>query len=335
VAGMKAMVLAAGLGDRMRPLTDHLPKPLLPIANRPVMGYILEHLAHHGFTEVIANLHYRGDQVRDYFGDGSRWGVNLTYTQEERLWGIAGGVRRCRDFFGDDTFLVIGADDLTDMDLSALLAHHRRVGAVATIGLAQVKETSQFGIVVTNEEGRVQRFVEKPKGPAPSYTANTQIYLFQPEVFAFIPPDQVYDFGFQAFPAMVQAQVPFYGFRLPGYWRDIGSIADYLAAHPDVMQGQVKVRLEGQQVSPGLWIGEGCQLHPQAQLSPPLILGDGCQVEAQAALGGGTAVAPQVQVPEGSRLWHVVVWAGARLPTEASLCRSVVTPQGICQGLVD
>jgi len=335
MAGMKAMVLAAGLGDRMRPLTDYLPKPLLPIANRPVMCHILEHLARHGFTEIIANLHYRPQPVMDYFGDGSRCGVHLTYSHEEKLWGIAGGVRRCRDFLGDDTFLVIGADDLTDMDLSALLGHHRRVGAIASIGLAEVEETSQFGIVVTDEEGRVQRFVEKPKGPAPSKTANTQIYLFEPEVFDFIPPDQVYDFGFQVFPAMVAAGVPFYGFRLPGYWRDIGSISDYLAAQPDVLERRVAVRVDGREIEPGLWLGEECQVHPQAKLTPPLILGDRCAVGAQASLGGGTALGPEVRVPEGSRLWRVVVWAGARLPAEVSLCRSVVTREGICQGLVD
>ncbi|MDH4179965.1 MAG: nucleotidyltransferase family protein, partial [Armatimonadota bacterium] len=232
---MKAMVLAAGLGERMRPLTEHLPKPLLPIANRPVMSCILEHLARHGFTDVIANLHYRPEDIVDYFGDGSRFGVNLAYTHEEQLWGIAGGVRRCKDFFAGETFLVIGADDLTDMDLTALVAEHRRAGAMASIGLVEVEETSQYGIVVTDGDGRIQRFVEKPKGESPSRTANTQIYLFESAVFDFIPPNQVYDFGFDAFPDMVAQAVPFYGFSLPGYWRDIGGLADYLAAQVDAL----------------------------------------------------------------------------------------------------
>jgi mannose-1-phosphate guanylyltransferase/mannose-1-phosphate guanylyltransferase/phosphomannomutase len=165
---MKAMILAAGVGERMRPLTDHLPKPLLPIANRPLMGYVLEHLSCHGFTEVVANLHYRADDIRTQLGDGSAYGVSLSYSYEEELCGSAGGLKRCEEMFGDDDFLVTGADDLTDMDLTALLAAHREVGAVASIGLVEVEKTEEFGIVVTDEAGRIQYFVEKPKCLAPS-----------------------------------------------------------------------------------------------------------------------------------------------------------------------
>lgn len=324
---MKAMILAAGRGERMRPLTDALPKPLLPIANRPVMCYVLEHLARHGFTEVIANLHYRGDEIIRYFGDGSDCGVRLTYTREEQLMGIAGGVRRCMEFFGEETFLVIGADDLTGMDLTALVQRHREVGAVASIGLVEVAETSQFGIVVTDAEGRIQRFVEKPKGPAPSNTANTQIYLFEPQVFDFIPPDQVYDFGFDAFPAMVAAGVPFYGFRLPGYWRDIGSTADYLAAHRDVLEGRMPARIPGEQVRPGIWVGEQSEISPEATLTAPVVIGERCRVEA-AAVGDGSAVADGVRVPAGARLSNCVVWGGAAVPA-AACAGAVITAGGI------
>jgi NDP-sugar pyrophosphorylase family protein len=332
MGGMKAMVLAAGLGERMRPLTDQLPKPLLPVANRPVMGYILEHLARHGFTEVIANLHYRGEDIVRRFGDGSQYGVNLRYAYEEKLWGIAGGVRRCRGFFGDETFLVIGADDLTDMDLTALIEAHRRAGAMASIGLVEVEETSQYGIVVTNGEGRIQRFVEKPKGEAPSRTANTQIYLFEPAVFDFIPPDTVYDFGLDAFPDMVSQGAPFYGFALPGYWRDIGGIADYLAAQGDVLMSRVEARVEGEEVSAGVWLGRGVEVHAEAELTAPVALGEGCRVGPQAALGGGTCVGSRVEVPGGSSMWGVVVWEGAEIPTGARLERAVVTAGGVFRG---
>lgn len=331
MGGMKAMVLAAGVGQRMRPLTDYLPKPLLPIANRPVMAYVLEHLAQHGFTEVIANLHYRPQDIVDYFGDGSRFGVNLTYTYEEGLWGIAGGVRRCKHFLEGDTFLVIGADDLTDMNLTALVAEHRRVGASASIGLVEVEETSQYGIVVTDDEHRIERFVEKPKGDPPSHTANTQIYLFESDVFDFIPPDKVYDFGFDAFPDMVSHGVPFYGFSLPGYWRDIGSLADYLTAQVDLLQGRLAARLVGEEVRPGVWMAPGCQVDPTAKLAGPVALGEGCRVCSNASLGGGTTVGPRVEVPSGSSLWNTVVWEGARVPAGASLERSVVTAEGVAR----
>lgn len=326
------MVLAAGRGERMAPLTDALPKPLLPIANRPVMGYVLEHLARHGFTQVIANLHHRAQDIVEAFGDGSEYGVSLSYAYEEKLWGIAGGVRRCRDFFGDETFLVIGADDLTDMDLSALLAEHRRVGALASIGLVEVEETSQFGIVVTDEEGRIRRFLEKPKEPPPTRTANTQIYLFEPGIFEFIPAGRVYDFGFDAFPALVAAGAPFYGFALRGYWRDIGSIADYLAAQRDVMEKRMAGLPAGEEVGPGVWREGECELGEGARLVPPVALGRGCRLGAGAVVMGGTAVGREAEVASGVLLEKVVVLAGARVGAGVELRGAVVAREGVFRG---
>ena len=332
MAGMKALVLAAGLGERMRPLTDHLPKPLLPIANRPVMAYILEHLSRHGFTEVMANLHYRAEEIADWFGDGSCCGVHLTYSYEEKLWGSAGTVRRNKEFFAEETFLVIGADDLTDMDLTRLLEHHRRVGALATIGLAEVEETSQFGIVVTDDEGKIERFVEKPKGAAPSRTANTQMYLFEPAVHDFIPAGEWYDFGYNVFPEIVASGKPFYGFPLPGYWRDIGGSEDYLSAQGDVMGGRVTAAVPGREMSPGVWIGEGAEIERGAELTAPVVIGDRCRIRAGAAIGGASAVASGVEVPAGSSLWNCVVWEGAAVPKGAELQETVIAREGIISG---
>jgi NDP-sugar pyrophosphorylase family protein len=332
MAGLKAMVLAAGVGERMRPLTDHHPKPLLPVANRPVMGWVLTHLARHGFKEVIANLHYRAEDIVERMGPGSEYGVELTFSYEEELLGSAGGVRRCREFFGDETFLVTGADDLTTMDLTSLLAAHREVGAMASIALVEVEETSQYGIVVTDEEGRIQRFVEKPRGRAPSRTANTQIYLFEAEVLDLIPPDQVYDFGFQVFPAMVEAGVPFYGFRLDGYWRDIGSIRDYLEAQTDALEGRLDGAIEGNEVSPGVWMGKGCLVERGAKLVPPVLLGGNCRVGAKARVGEGTVLGAGAEVGAGAGVWKSVVWDGARVPASSKLRETVVTAEGVFRG---
>ena len=326
---MKAMVLAAGLGERMRPLTDHLPKPLLPIANRPVMAYILEHLARHGFTEVVANLHYRAGETEACFGDGSDYGVRLHYSYEEKLWGSAGSVRRNQEFLAGEPFLVIGADDLTDMDLTALRAHHQRVGAIASIGLVEVEETSQFGIVVTAPGGRIQRFVEKPKGPAPGKAANTQIYLFEPRIHDFIPAETWYDFGFNVFPELVAKREPFYGFTLPGYWRDIGSTEDYLAAQWEAMEGRLQCRLPGAQIAPGVWVGEGCEIHPEATLTPPVVIGAGCRIGAGAVIGGATAIAAGVGVPAGTSLWNCVLWEGAKVPGGQELRGAIIGREGV------
>lgn len=332
MAGLKAMVLAAGLGERMRPLTDYHPKPLLPVANRPVMGWVLMHLARHGFTGVIANLHYRAEEIVERLGTGSDYGVELTFSYEEELLGSAGGVRQCQEFFGDDTFLVTGADDLTTMDLTALLAAHREAGALASIALVEVEETSQYGIVVTDEEGRIQRFVEKPKGKAPSRTANTQIYLFEAEVFDIIPPDQVYDFGFNVFPAMVEAGVPFYGFKLDGYWRDIGSIYDYLEAQTDALEGKLDGAVEGNEVAPGVWLGEGCVVERGAKLVPPVLLGDRCRVGAKAKVGEGAVLGAGVEVGVGAGVSKCVVWEGVKVPPSSKLREVVVTHEGIYRG---
>lgn len=326
------MVLAAGLGERMRPLTDWLPKPLLPIANCPVMGHILRHLGRHGFSEIVANVHYRPEEIVDHFGAGSDYGVNLTFSYEEELLGSAGGVRRCREFFGDETFLVTGADDLTTMDLTSLLSAHRRTGAIASIGLVEVEQTSEYGIVVTDEDGRIDRFVEKPKGRAPSRTANTQIYLFEPDVFDFIPRDQPYDFGFNVFPAMVEAGVPFYGFQLPGYWRDIGNVGGYLESQVDVLEGKLCMPVPGSEIAPGVRVGAGCEIDESARLTAPVLLGDRCHVQRKAEIGGGSTVGDEATIAPGASLWRSVVWEGATVPDEARLKDAVVSSQGVFGG---
>jgi len=324
-----AMVLAAGRGERMVPLTDHLPKPLLPIANRPVMAYILEHLARHGFTDVLANVFYRAQEIADYFGDGSCCGVRLTYAYEEQLWGSAGSVKRNESFFRGERFLVIGADDLTDMDLTELIHRHTLAGALATIGLAEVEETSQFGIVVTDEAGRIERFVEKPAGPAPSNTANTQIYLFEPRIHSFIPESEWYDFGFGVFPELVSRGEPFYGFALPGYWRDIGSLDDYLQAQWDVMEGAVRASIPGEQREPGIWIGTGAEIHRSARIAAPAVIGEGCRIGDGAEVGGATAIADGVEVPVGASLWNCVLWDGAKVEPGQRLSGAVVGRDGV------
>ena len=332
MAGMRAMVLAAGMGERMRPLTDWLAKPLLPVANCPMMGYVLRHLGQHGFTEVVANVHYRPEEIVDHFGAGSEYGIDLSFSYEEELLGSAGGVSRCREFLGDETFLVTGADDVTTMDLTALLAAHRRAGALASIGLVEVEQTSEYGIVVTDEAGRIERFVEKPKGKAPSRTANTQIYLFEPKIFDFIPPDQAYDFGFNAFPAMVEAGVPFYGFQLPGYWRDIGNVGSYLEAQVDVLEGRLCDPVPGREIAPGVRVGEGCQIDESARLTAPVLLGDRCRVQAKARLGGGSSIGNGAIIESGAALWRSVVWEGAMVPESANLKEAVVTSEGVFGG---
>src|ERR1051326_4193020 len=184
---MKAMVLAAGVGSRLDPLTRTTPKPMVPIVNKPVIEHIIELLRRHGFTDILINLYYLGDQIKQHLGDGSRLDVRIRYSEEDRLWGDAGSIKRCEDFF-DDTFLVVGGDDLSDLDLTRLVKTHREKRALATIALSLVDDPSEYGIVLLNERGRITRFLEKPKGEVIfSNTANIGVYVFEPEVLEMIP----------------------------------------------------------------------------------------------------------------------------------------------------
>src|SRR5579862_3292952 len=253
---MRAMILAAGVGSRLDPLTRNVPKPLVPILNRPVMEYLVDLLKQHGFDEIMVNLHYLGDKIESYFGDGSKWGVKILWEHEDKLWGDAGSVKRAEDFFQNETFLVIGGDDLTDMDLSKLLKAHRDKKALATIALSLVDDPSEYGIVEMNENDRITRFLEKPKGEVIfSNTANTGVYIFEPAVLELIPRGVFYLFGKQVFPLLLNQQRPLYGHLTAAYWKDVGNLKVYQQTHIDVLAGLVNVQLPLTEVRKYVWMG--------------------------------------------------------------------------------
>lgn len=279
---MKAMIMAAGVGSRLMPMTADVPKPMIPVANRPLMENTIQLLSRHGIREVIANLHYRGEVIRDYFHNGQGRGIDLVYSPEEELMGTAGGVKKC-EWFLDDTFLVISGDALTDIDLSRLLAEHRRRGALATIALKTVEEVEQFGVVVTDGLGRIVRFQEKPRSQeALSNTANTGIYIFEPEIFKMIPPSEFYDFGKQLFPHLVASEAPFYGVTIDQYWCDVGDLKTYRQANGDIICGRVQVPYEGELIltedESALLLGEGASLGEGVRCQGQVVIGPGCRI---------------------------------------------------------
>src|ERR1051326_1736978 len=254
---MRAMILAAGVGSRLDPLTRNVPKPLVPILNRPVMEYLIELLKKHSFDEIMVNLHYLGDQIEQYFGDGSKWGVNIHWSREDRLWGDAGSVKRVEDFFKDDTFIVIGGGDLTDMGLPRLVRTHKEKRALSTIALSLVDDPSEYGIVLMNEDSRITRFLEKPKGEVIfSNTANTGVYIFQPEIFDLIPRGVFYLFGKQVFPLLLEQHRPLYGHLTAAYWKDVGNLKVYQQTHKDVLEGRVNTPLPLEEIRKYIWVGK-------------------------------------------------------------------------------
>ena len=262
---MKAVILAGGEGTRLRPLTSNQPKPMMPIANRPMMEHIVRLLRRHGFDEIVVTVAFLANQIRTYFGDGSELGVEMRYATEDTPLGTAGSVRNAADEL-DDTFLVIAGDVLTDIDLGALVAAHHESGALGTIALKRVTDPVDFGIVITREDGRIERFLEKPTwGQVFSDTINTGIYVLEPHVFDFIPAGESVDFSGDVFPAALAKGEDLFGHVVDGYWEDVGTHDAYLRSHQDILDGLVDVSIEGFRMRENIWLGEGAEVDPEAR----------------------------------------------------------------------
>jgi mannose-1-phosphate guanylyltransferase/mannose-1-phosphate guanylyltransferase/phosphomannomutase len=318
------MVLAAGLGTRLRPITFDMPKPMVPVLNRPVMEHIVRLLARHGFTEAIANLHWFPATIERHFGDGSDFGVELSYSHEEKLLGTSGGVRNAREFLGD-SFLVISGDALTDVDLGAMREFHESHDGIATLATKRVGDTSQFGVAITGADGRIQGFQEKPNpSEALSDLANCGIYMFRAEIFDFFPepgtskaageddPPDFADWAMDVFPALLENDIPFYSHEIEAYWNDIGNLEELRQGNFDALQGAVEVDPGAPEVSAGLrsasplrdteveapvLVGSGVELGAGVRIQGPAIVGDGCRIGdgawiRDAILLAGAQVAP-------------------------------------------
>jgi mannose-1-phosphate guanylyltransferase/phosphomannomutase len=316
---MKAVILAGGEGTRLRPLTSNQPKPMMPLVNRPMMEYVVTLLAKHGFDDVVVTVAYLANQIRDYFGDGSDFGIRMRYATEESPLGTAGSVRNASAEL-DDTFLVISGDVLTDIDLSTLVAAHRKSTAFATIALQHVDNPLEFGIVITNPDGSVERFLEKPSwGQVFSDTINTGIYVLEPQVFDLIPEHEVIDFAGDVFPAALARRLRIHGHVVDGYWEDIGTTEAYMRAHADMLDGRVQVDIGGFELGEGIWLGEGAVLDPDARVEGPVVIGDNCRIEPGARLAQYTVLGSDVVVKSDASLEravchdHVYVGRSARL----------------------
>lgn len=312
---MKAMVLAAGLGTRLKPITFKIPKPMVPVIDRPVMAHLLGLLARHNFTDAVANLHYYPDTIRDYFGDGSAFGVNLTYNFEQELLGTAGGVRAVSEFLGDEPFLIISGDALTDVDLTALAERHRSSGGIATLTVKRVDDTREYGVVLHDSEGRITGFQEKPHpDEALSDLGNCGIYVFSPEIFDFFPDRPFVDWAQDVFPALLENDVPFFIHETEDYWNDVGSLSELRGGTFDALSGAVDLGIAGagagvytadagaldraELVDEPVWVGAGASIADGVSLQGPVVIGDGAEVGAGACLRN-TIVFPGAQVPAG------------------------------------
>ncbi|MDA8359485.1 MAG: sugar phosphate nucleotidyltransferase [Actinomycetota bacterium] len=316
---MKAVIMAGGEGTRLRPLTSNQPKPMLPMANRPMMEHVVHLLRRHGMTDVVVTVAFMANVIRTYFGDGSELGVRMVYATEETPLGTAGSVLNAREEL-NDRFVVISGDVLTDIDISAVVEHHVRKGALATLALCSVENPLEFGIVIADENGSIERFLEKPTwGQVFSDTINTGIYVLEPEIFDFIPPGRAVDFSGEVFPAVLAAGLPLSGCLVNGYWEDVGTIDAYLKAHQDILDKKVDVEIEGFSLRPGVWLGKGSVVDPSAVVDGPAVIGDNCTIGPGVVLGEYTILGSNVRIDESAEVRRSVVsdngylGAGARV----------------------
>ncbi|HKY24625.1 MAG TPA: sugar phosphate nucleotidyltransferase [Gaiella sp.] len=314
---MKAVVMAGGEGTRLRPLTSNQPKPMVPIVGKPCMEHILDLLKRHGLTEVVVTLAFMPQAIRAYFGDGESLELDIDYSVEEQPLGTAGSVRLAHQRLVEP-FLVISGDALCDVDLTGLVEAHRAKGAAVTIGLKSVENPLEFGIVVTDDDGRVERFLEKPSwGQVFSDTINTGIYVLEPEVLRHVPDDRPYDFSKELFPLLLEMGRPLYGHVLDGYWQDIGNLEQFRRANFDALEGNVELDVPGLRLKGNLWVSEDVDIDELEPVEGPAFIGTNCRIANGASIGSHTVLSQGVIVRDGARVSRSVVDVGTYIGRSA------------------
>ncbi|ABM79403.1 MAG: NDP-sugar synthase [Cyanobacteriota bacterium] len=337
---MKAMILAAGKGTRVQPITHVIPKPMIPILQKPVMEFLLELLKEHGFKEVMVNVSHLAEEIENYFRDGQRFGVEIAYSFEGRIeegeligdaLGSAGGLKKIQDFqqFFDDTFVVLCGDALIDLDLSEAVKRHRAKGALASLVTKRVPkdQVSSYGVVVTDENDCVQAFQEKPSTDAAlSDTINTGIYLFEPEIFEHIPSDQPFDIGSDLFPKLVEMGLPFFALPMDFEWVDIGKVPDYWRAIRSVLQGEVRqVGIPGKEVRPGIYTGLNVAANwDKINVQGPIYVGGMTRIEDGATIIGPSMIGPSCCICEGATVDNSIIFDYSRIGAGVQLVEKLV-----------
>jgi mannose-1-phosphate guanylyltransferase/phosphomannomutase len=321
---VKAVVMAGGEGTRLRPLTSNQPKPMVPIVGKPCMEHILELLRRHGLDDVIVTVAFMPQAIRSYFGNGDTLGMQIEYSVEESPLGTAGSVRLASDRL-DETFLVISGDALCDVDLGDLIRFHREREAAVTIGLKSVENPLEFGIVVTDEDGRIERFLEKPSwSQVFSDTINTGIYVLEPEVLRHVPTDRPYDFSKELFPLLLEMGRPMYGYVFDDYWQDIGNLDQFRQANFDALDERVSLEVPGIRLRGNIWLGEGVEVDDLSAIEGPAFLGNYCRVAPDASVGAYSVLGSSVTLLERARTERSVIDTATHLGRSARVEGAVV-----------
>ena len=339
----KGMILAAGQGTRVRPLTKDMPKPMIPILGKPVMEYLIEHLVRHGITDIMVNVAYNHRKIEEYFGDGHRWGANIGYAYEgiyehgdilPKPLGSAGGMRRIQDFSGffDETTLVICGDAIIDLDIGAALFEHKKEGAIASVVTLDVPmdQVQNYGIVVAADDGRIRSFQEKPKPEeAKSTLASTGIYIFEPEAIDLIPAGGEFDIGSQLFPMLVERDLPFYAQNRFFNWIDIGRVTDYWSVLQKVLSGEVaEMRMPGREIEPGVWVGLNTSISwGSVKIVGPVYIGSSVRIEPGCSIIGPSWIGHGSHLRAGAKVVRSVVFEYTRIGENMNFTEMIVSPR--------
>lgn len=332
---MKAVVMAGGEGSRLRPITANRPKPLVPVANRPIMEHIIELLKKHGITEIVSTLFYLADEITSAFDDGADLGVSMSYSVEDTPLGTAGSVKKAEAQLRDGTFVIVSGDAMTDCDLTKAIAFHKEKGAVATLVLYRVPTPLEFGVVITDAEGRVVRFLEKPSwSEVFSDTVNTGMYILEPEIFDLMESGKAYDWSQDIFPELLRLGKPIYGYVMEEYWCDVGNLGQYREAQEHILSGSTTLEVPGNEVQPGVWLGANTVVDDEATLIPPVCIGRNCKIKKGARIGPYTVIGDHALVEEGAVVERSVIWdsnyIGANVGIHSAILGSRVTVKRDC-----
>jgi len=322
---LKAVILVGGPGTRLQPLTYSLPKSLVPVLNRPLMEHMIAYLKQFGVEDIILTLNYLPDAIRNYFGDGRDFGVSLTYCLEKDPLGTAGAVKNAGAYL-DSTFIVLNGDIFTEMDLSDMLSFHIKKKAQATIALTWVDNPSAFGVVETDSNSRVKRFIEKPPpGQATTNWINAGAYILEPEVLEHIPINQHYMFEKGLFPRLLDAGEPVYGYPYRGYWLDMGTLEKYFSLNIDLLQSKVSSPLIHDSGQDGISCGPDAIIHPSAVITSPALIDRGCRIGKDVSLKGLVALGRDCWLEEGASLENAVLWDNVHVGANARVNRCIIS----------
>lgn len=322
---LKVVIMAGGEGTRLRPLTCNIPKPMVPIMNKPIMQHIIELLKKTNLTDIAVTLQYMPEIIKSYFGNGEQFGVSMRYYVEQLPLGTAGSVKNAQEFL-DDTFVVISGDALTDINLNEAIEFHKNKKSIATLVLTRVKVPLEYGVVVTENDGRISRFLEKPSwGEVFSDTVNTGIYILEPEILEMIKKDEVFDFSKHLFPYILKNKMPIYGYITDSYWCDIGDLKAYFQSHIDIFEKKVNIDIEGVRNEGKIWFGEDCEIHPESQINGPAVIGRNVKVKKGTIIDSFSVVGDNTIFEEASYVKRSIIWKNSYIGENVRLSGTIIS----------